>query len=395
MSADVLASERAATLDLADTPNLERIPPLVDVDAHIVEPPDVWSSRLPAKYREIGPHVEYHPTGTPKLAGGTYIEEPGTEGPDVAWWCYEDHQYSVKRLIAAAGYPADDISFAGITFDQMRPAAGSSRTGWPTWTSTACRPSSATRTTRASRARSSCTARTASWRCCACGLQRLDGRGVVRRHPAAGWCRCASCRCGTPNSPRRRCAATPPAGVRAVAFSELPAYLGLPSPHSGYWDPFFRACEETRHGGLHAHRLGHQDPAGVARRARRRRRDHHLRQLRGEHGRLPVLRRLHPLPGAEGALRRVPDRLDPLPARASGRRLGDPPRLERLAAARPAAARPRTTATTSTAASSRTRSACGCSTSSARTTSCSRPTTRIRTAPGRTRGTPPPSSSAC
>ncbi len=35
-------------------------------------------------------------------------------------------------------------------------------------------------------------------------------------------------------------------GVRAVAFSELPAYLGLPSPHSGYWDPFFRACEETR-----------------------------------------------------------------------------------------------------------------------------------------------------
>ena len=31
---------------------------LVDVDAHIVEPPDVWSSRLPAKYRDIGPHVE-------------------------------------------------------------------------------------------------------------------------------------------------------------------------------------------------------------------------------------------------------------------------------------------------------------------------------------------------
>ena len=34
-------------------PNVDRIPPLVDVDAHIVEPPDVWSSRLPAQYREI------------------------------------------------------------------------------------------------------------------------------------------------------------------------------------------------------------------------------------------------------------------------------------------------------------------------------------------------------
>jgi predicted TIM-barrel fold metal-dependent hydrolase len=34
-------------------------------------------------------------------------------------------------------------------------------------------------------------------------------------------------------------------GVRAVAFSEIPAYLGLPSLHAGYWDPFFAACEET------------------------------------------------------------------------------------------------------------------------------------------------------
>jgi predicted TIM-barrel fold metal-dependent hydrolase len=34
-------------------------------------------------------------------------------------------------------------------------------------------------------------------------------------------------------------------GVRAVAFSELPFHLGLPTIHSGYWDPFFQACAET------------------------------------------------------------------------------------------------------------------------------------------------------
>src|SRR4029078_13597170 len=34
-------------------------------------------------------------------------------------------------------------------------------------------------------------------------------------------------------------------GARAVRFSEIPPHLGLPSIHSGYWDPFFRACEET------------------------------------------------------------------------------------------------------------------------------------------------------
>ena len=29
------------------------------------------------------------------------------------------------------------------------------------------------------------------------------------------------------------------------SWSELPAWLGLPSIHSGHWDPFFQACEET------------------------------------------------------------------------------------------------------------------------------------------------------
>ena len=40
----------------------------------------------------------------------------------------------------------------------------------------------------------------------------------------------------------RRCAAK---GSHAVAFSENPHPLGLPSVHSGYWDPFFAACQET------------------------------------------------------------------------------------------------------------------------------------------------------
>ena len=34
-------------------------------------------------------------------------------------------------------------------------------------------------------------------------------------------------------------------GFKAVSFPELPAQCGLPSLHSGAWDPFFAACEET------------------------------------------------------------------------------------------------------------------------------------------------------
>ena len=53
-------------------------------------------------------------------------------------------------------------------------------------------------------------------------------------------------------------------GVRAVCFSEIPAYLGLPSIHSGEWDPFFAACEATGTVLVPAHRFRH-------RRCRRRR----------------------------------------------------------------------------------------------------------------------------
>ena len=58
-------------------------------------------------------------------------------------------------------------------------------------------------------------------------------------------------------------------GVHAVCFSEIPPYLGLPSIHSGYWDPFFAACEETEHRRQHAHRLVVEDAGHVGRRAGR------------------------------------------------------------------------------------------------------------------------------
>jgi predicted TIM-barrel fold metal-dependent hydrolase len=35
-------------------------------------------------------------------------------------------------------------------------------------------------------------------------------------------------------------------GARAVCFSEIPPHLGLPSIHSGEWDPFIAACQDTK-----------------------------------------------------------------------------------------------------------------------------------------------------
>src|SRR5699024_8623595 len=41
-------------------------------------------------------------------------------------------------------------------------------------------------------------------------------------------------------------------GARNVTFSEIPPYLGLPSIHSGYWDPFFQACQDANFA-IHMH----------------------------------------------------------------------------------------------------------------------------------------------
>ncbi len=221
------------------------IPWIVSLDDHVVEPPDLWTARLPAKYRDVGPHIVMAPSGTPILDGGGYIEAPGTEGPDVAWWFYEDHKYSVKRMIAAAGYPADEIGMHGVTYDQMRPGC---------WQPQARLEDMTMNHVEASLSFPNYP------RFCGQLFMRGHDKELARLCVEAyndwqveEWCAGSNGRliplCLVPMwdvelaaAEVRRNAAR---GVRVVAFSELPAWLGLPSIHSGYWEPFFQACDET------------------------------------------------------------------------------------------------------------------------------------------------------
>ena len=256
------------------------IPWIVSLDDHVVEPPDVWTKRLPAKYRDVGPHIVMAPPGTPVLDGGTYREAPGTEGDPVAWWFYEDQQYSVKRLIAAAGYPADEIGFDGITFDQMRPGC---------WQPQARLDDMTMNHVEASLAFPNYP------RFCGQIFLKAKDKELARLCVEAyndwqvdEWCAGSDGRliplCLVPlwdvelaAAEVRRNAAR---GVQAVAFSELPPWLGLDSIHSGYWDPFFAACAETGTVVGDAHRLGHQDDHVVGRRAGRGAGGQHVRQQR-------------------------------------------------------------------------------------------------------------------
>ena len=99
------------------------------------------------------------------------------------------------------------------------------------------------------------------------GLQRLDGRGVVR--PSGGmniplciiplW---------DPELAAAETQRNADRGVRAICFSEMPTTLRLPSIHTGYWDPLFAGVQRHGRHRVHAHRVVVDQPGGVARRAR-------------------------------------------------------------------------------------------------------------------------------
>jgi len=74
---------------------------LVSVDDHILEPPSVWTNRLPKKYAQIGPRIE--------------------SGDDGEFWVYEDRRVATSGLSAVAGKRREEFSPEPVTYDEMRP----------------------------------------------------------------------------------------------------------------------------------------------------------------------------------------------------------------------------------------------------------------------------------
>ena len=187
-----------------------------------------------------------------------------------------------------------------------------------------------------------------------------------------------------PRSRPTRCAATRRAGFRAVTFSEAPEKLGLPSLHTGYWDPLLRACEETETvvclhvGSSGASPMTAPDapPETVA----------VLFFGVGDvrRGRLALLEDAGAVPGPEDLPLRGRHRLGGRPARPARPLLQVPGYLRHVGGRRPHAAR----GAAAQLLVLRARRHVGASTratSSASTTCSSRPTTRTPTAPGPTR----------
>ena len=54
---------------------------IIDADSHITEPPDVWTSRVPAKYREDVPRVVRRGTADSWVLGDELLTPVGVTAP--------------------------------------------------------------------------------------------------------------------------------------------------------------------------------------------------------------------------------------------------------------------------------------------------------------------------
>ena len=61
--------------------NRTEIPPIISVDDHIVEPPHLWKTWLPARYRDRGPRVERRRLGEMTWVGGAKMYEYELDAP--------------------------------------------------------------------------------------------------------------------------------------------------------------------------------------------------------------------------------------------------------------------------------------------------------------------------
>jgi hypothetical protein len=113
----VTATAPAPTAADAD----HQLPKTISVDDHVVEPPHVWQTWLPAKHRERGPKVVRKTIESMTYRGGLrYDIVEGPEGDPCDCWVYEDGIYPHKRHVAAVGFDRDDMTLSAITYDEMR-----------------------------------------------------------------------------------------------------------------------------------------------------------------------------------------------------------------------------------------------------------------------------------
>jgi predicted TIM-barrel fold metal-dependent hydrolase len=198
---------------------------MVSVDDHVIEPPDLFKGRLPAKYADLAPKFVTNDDGTNA-------------------WLYEGNILPNVALNAVAGRPREEYGLEPTSFQQLRPGCYDIDERVKDMDANGvlgslCFPSFP--------------------QFCGQTFARTEDKDVALAMIQAyndwhidEWCgthpgRFIPCPIPAIWDPEvlaaevRRTAAK---GAHAVTFSENPSKLGWPSIHSDHWDPFWKACSE-------------------------------------------------------------------------------------------------------------------------------------------------------
>jgi predicted TIM-barrel fold metal-dependent hydrolase len=197
----------------------------ISVDDHLIEPARLWQERVPERLREHAPRI---------------VREGEGEH-----WVYEDREIVTTGLNAVAGKRREEFSPEPITYDDMRPGCYDpaarvadmdqghvlSSLLFPSF------PRYCGQVFHEAKDKELALACVQAWNDFI--LEECAGDYPGRFIPMMIiplW---------DPVAAAAEIERTAALGARSIAFSENPTKLGLPSIHTDYWNPVFRAAEEA------------------------------------------------------------------------------------------------------------------------------------------------------
>jgi predicted TIM-barrel fold metal-dependent hydrolase len=232
--------------------NDKDLPRIISVDDHILEPQDLWQARVQAKDRDRAPKVERHYGYIDWDMDGTtrFVDDNDKSSPNSRWvdhWVYDTMRWPIPAGFAGVANDDFDNGMVGTSYGEMRPGCYDQKARIADMDLNGVEAS-----------------------LCFPSMPRFCGQTFLDRSDKAFALQCLRVYndwmidewCAGDGRGRlipltliplwdvelavaevRRCADK---GSHAIAFSEVPARLGLPSAHTKYWDPLFAACEATQ-----------------------------------------------------------------------------------------------------------------------------------------------------
>ena len=229
------------------TPAEHELPNMISVDDHVMEPRDLWQRELPASLRERGPKTVREKVKL-KFVGGHYgFERNAPDGDLCDVWLFDDLVVPTGFLHAPAGVPRDQQKNVAATYDDFRPGTWDQKSRLEDMTANHVDAAINYPNIFPRFAGQGFLERADKNLALLC-LQIYNDWMIDEWSAGEGYGRLIPLTLVPLWDPElaaaevRRCADK---GSYAIAFSENPAKLGVPSMYTGKWDVLWYVCQET------------------------------------------------------------------------------------------------------------------------------------------------------